>query len=217
LVSSSVTANRNGPGCGRGYVACQCSSAIAVLAKGPVGLVLPGHGCCGVSAACRGSLWVVLRPMPMLAMACFSLLWPTPCYALAAQAHGMAFLVVFSVSAIWSVNNLRAFGTATPALVTSIVPWCPAAAACHLVRSIGPGRLQASAMALLNWAGGASSPELQLGLRFCLVWFLVVLFCSSPPPPLNWLATSCAGASGALLISLYWESPCAGHRQGHWP
>jgi len=93
LVSSSVTANRNGlVAAWLGYVAmAQCSAPLGAWPRGPVGdgaarslvivvvLLLQGQFMGRAAPECR---WAGEWP-------CFSLLWPTPCTALAAQAMGM--------------------------------------------------------------------------------------------------------------------------------
>ncbi|MCX5932530.1 MAG: glycosyltransferase family 39 protein, partial [Cyanobacteria bacterium] len=74
-----------------GFAAMPLFSAIAVLAKGPVGLVLPGLVAV-VFLIAQGQLIPYLRRLPWLAVAVIFLAVVSPWYVLAAQSHGMAFL-----------------------------------------------------------------------------------------------------------------------------
>jgi len=82
LVSSLVTGNGNGPGAARLVNMSQLPmfSAISVLAKGPVGLVLPVWVDVGVFCCCMGQVkWVVPRQSRCWAMALLFFAVATPC------------------------------------------------------------------------------------------------------------------------------------------
>jgi len=180
-----------------GYVAMPVFSAIAVLAKGPVGLVLPGLVIV-VFLLLQGQLWVVLRQMPMLAMALLFFAVATPWYALAAQAHGMAFLGGF-----FGFSNLERY---TSVLYGHAGPWYFYLPWCLLLLLPWSFYWPLAVARLGYWRLGwrRKQPRASQLAPFCLVWFLVVLLFFSAA------ATKLAGyilplvPAGALLISLYW-------------
>ncbi len=180
-----------------GYGAMPVFSAVAVLAKGPVGLVLPGL-VIGVFLLCQGQLRAVGRQMPILAMALAFLAVASPWYVLAARAHGMAFLGGF-----FGFSNLERYTSVLyghagpwyfylPWLLVLLLPW-----SCFLplaVARLGYWRLG-------RWRQQARRNQLA---PFCLVWLTVVLLFFSAA------ATKLAGyilplvPAAALLISLLW-------------
>lgn len=111
-----------------GRLALALFAGIAVLAKGPVGLLLPGL-VIAVFLTLRGGWSRWLRPGPLLAMALLFLGVTAPWYIAAARAHGMAFIGGFL-----GFSNLQRFTTVLyahpgppwfylPWLLILVLPW----------------------------------------------------------------------------------------------
>lgn len=107
-----------------GYGAMPVFSAVAVLAKGPVGLVVPGL-VIGVFLLCQGQLRAVFRQMPILAMALVFLAVASPWYVLAARPMAWPSWVDSSGSATWSVTPPCSMATPGPGTST-----CPGFCCC---------------------------------------------------------------------------------------
>jgi 4-amino-4-deoxy-L-arabinose transferase-like glycosyltransferase len=180
-----------------GFVAMPLFSAIAVLAKGPVGLVLPGLVAL-VFLIAQGQLIAYVRRLPLLPVVGIFLLVVLPWYVLAAQAHGMAFLGGF-----FGFSNIQRF---TSVLYRHAGPWHFYLPWVLLLLLPWSFHLPVALMRLRFWqlkTWRRQPPQAQLAL-FCLVWFLVVLLFFSAA------ATKLAGyilpmvPATALLLALYW-------------
>jgi len=196
-----------------GRIALALFSGIAVLAKGPVGLLLPAL----VIAAFltwRGHWQRWARPLPMLAMALLFLGVVLPWYSAATAANGGAFLNGFL-----GFSNLKRFTSVLyahpgppwfylPWLLLLLLPWTfflPAAL-------IGRGRWWSPN----RGAGpGPFADELQL---FLVLWLgLVLAFFSAAATKLpGYILPALPAAS--LLVGLYWRPwPAQGQQQGRHP
>jgi 4-amino-4-deoxy-L-arabinose transferase-like glycosyltransferase len=181
-----------------GYVAMPVFSAIAVLAKGPVGLVLPG----AVIVAfllCQGQLFAVLRQMPMLLMAGLFLAVGSPWYLLAAQVNGADFLGGF-----FGFSNLQRY---TSVLYGHSGPWYFYLPWCVILLLPWSLFLPLAIVRLRYWQLGhwRQQPRTAQLAPFCLIWLLVVLVFFSAA------STKLAGyilpliPAGALLVALFWQ------------
>ncbi|MCX5950953.1 MAG: glycosyltransferase family 39 protein [Cyanobacteria bacterium] len=196
-----------------GRIALALFSGIAVLAKGPVGLLLPVL----VIAAFltwRGHWQRWARPFPMLAMALLFLGVVLPWYGAATAANGGAFLNGFL-----GFSNLKRFTSVLyahpgppwfylPWLLLLLLPWTfflPAAL-------IGRGRWWSPSQS----AGpGPFADELQL---FLVLWLgLVLAFFSAAATKLpGYILPALPAAS--LLVGLYWRPwPAQGQQRGRRP
>lgn len=180
-----------------GFVAMPLFSAIAVLAKGPVGLVLPGLVVL-VFLIIQGQLLAFLRRLPLLPVALIFLVVVLPWYVLAAHAHGMAFLGGF-----FGFSNIQRF---TSVLYRHAGPWHFYLPWVLLLLLPWSFHLPLALVRLRFWklkAWRRQPPQAQLA-QFCLVWFLAVLLFFSAA------ATKLAGyilplvPAAALLLALYW-------------
>ncbi|MCP9799414.1 glycosyltransferase family 39 protein [Synechococcus sp. RedBA-s] len=180
-----------------GFAAMPLFSAIAVLAKGPVGLVLPGLVAV-VFLIAQGQLIPYLRRLPWLAVAAIFLAVVLPWYVLAAQAHGMAFLGGF-----FGFSNIQRF---TSVLYRHAGPWHFYLPWVLLLLLPWSFHLPVALVRLRFWqlkAWRRQPPQAQLAF-FALVWFLAVLLFFSAA------ATKLAGyilplvPAAALLLALYW-------------
>lgn len=179
------------------YLAASVFAAGAVLAKGPVGLLLPGL-IIVVFLAYVGQLWVVLREMPLLPMLGIFVLLCFPWYILATQANGIEFLGHFL-----GFSNFQRF---TSVLYRHAGPWYFYLPWCFILLLPWSVFLPLALARLRFWlpALWCSKPRSQqLGL-FCVAWFfLVFLFFSAA-------ATKLAGyilplvPAGALILALFW-------------
>ncbi len=182
---------------GRGAFALFCG--VAVLAKGPVGLLLPAL-VIGVflSLTAQWHLW--LRPRQLLAMLALFLGVAMPWYAAAAQANGVAFLGAFL-----GFSNLQRFTSVLyhhpgppwyylPCLLLLLLPW-----SLFLPAAIAPLRF----WRLGSWRGAAADPALELPL-FLLLWLaLIVAFFSAAATKLPGYILPVVPA-GSLLVALAW-------------
>ncbi len=196
-----------------GRIVLALFSGIAVLAKGPVGLLLPAL-VIGAFLTWRGHWQRWARPVPLLAMTLLFLGVVLPWYSAATAANGGAFLNGFL-----GFSNLKRFTSVLydhpgppwfylPWLLLLLLPWTfflPAAL-------VGRGRWWSPGR-----GDGASHPgdELQL---FLVMWFgLVVAFFSAAATKLpGYILPALPAAS--LLVGLYWRPwPAHGQQEGHRP
>jgi 4-amino-4-deoxy-L-arabinose transferase-like glycosyltransferase len=216
LISHRLAGHRRWEPLGR--IALALFSGIAVLAKGPVGVLLPAL-VIGVFLTWRGHWQRWARPVPLLAMALLFLGVVLPWYSAATEANGGAFLNGFL-----GFSNLQRFTSVLydhpgppwfylPWLLLLLLPWTfflPAAL-------IGRGRWWS-----LRRSDGAGHPgdELQL---FLVLWLgLVVAFFSAAATKLpGYILPALPAAS--LLVGLYWRPwPADGQQEGRnlvsgWP
>jgi len=186
-----------------GRVGFALFSAIAVLAKGPVGLLLPGL-VITVFLSLTGRWGPWLRPAPLLAMAALFAGVALPWYAAAAQVNGMAFLGGFL-----GFSNLQRFTTVIydhpgppwfylPWVLLLLLPW-----SLFLPAAIG---------ALRFWRWDRWRPAIaaaderavrQLPLVLLLWLTLMVAFFSAAATKLPGYILPALPA-GALLVALWW-------------
>jgi 4-amino-4-deoxy-L-arabinose transferase-like glycosyltransferase len=196
-----------------GRTALALFSGIAVLAKGPVGLLLPAL-VIGTFLTWRGHWRAWARPVPLLAMALLLLGVVLPWYSAATAANGGAFLNGFL-----GFSNLKRFTSVLydhpgppwfylPWLLLLLLPWTfflPAAL-------IGRGRWWSRRQ---GDAAGNPGDELQL---FLVLWLgLVLAFFSAAATKLpGYILPALPAAS--LLVGLYWRPwPTSGWPVGGWP
>ncbi len=182
---------------GRVLLALFC--AVAVLAKGPVGLVLPGLVIV-VFLTLTGQWGRWLRPRSLLAMLALFLGVAIPWYAAAAHVNGVAFLGGFlafsNVQRFTSVlyHHPGPFWYYLPCLLLLLLPWSlflPAA-----IAPLGFWRLS-------SWRSAAADPALELPL-FLLLWLvLMVAFFSAAATKLPGYILPVVPA-GSLLVALAW-------------
>ncbi|MFO7629683.1 MAG: glycosyltransferase family 39 protein [Prochlorococcaceae cyanobacterium] len=171
-----------------GHGALALFAGIAVLAKGPVGLLLPGLVIL-VFLALRGRLLAELRRAPLLAMAALFLGVTLPWYALATRANGMEFLGRFL-----GFSNLERFTSVLydhpgppwfylPWLLLLLLPW-------SLFLPVAVARLR-------PWRRSGSDLPL-----LALIWLLlIVAFFSAAATKLpGYILPALPG--GALLVAL---------------
>jgi 4-amino-4-deoxy-L-arabinose transferase-like glycosyltransferase len=202
-----------------GQLAMALFAAIAVLAKGPVGLLLPGLVLVVFLTLTRGwSRW--WQPRSLAVMALVFLLVVVPWYALAAQANGMAFLGGFL-----GFSNLQRFTSVLynhpgppwfylPWLAVLLLPW-----SIYLPEAIARLRF----WRLQSWreAGQRGDAALLLPL-FLLTWLGVMLvFYSAAATKLPGYILPLLPA-GSLLVALLWQplvpvpAGGGGHRPAGW-
>ncbi len=173
------------------------AAGVAVLAKGPVGALLPGL-VIGADLLVRGHWGRWLRPGPLLAMAALFAGVVLPWYAAATAVHGRAFLDGFL-----GFSNLERFTTVLydhpgppwfylPWVVVLLLPWSlflPAAIA----------RLGLRPLQLRAGAGAAPLPWV------LLLWpVLIVAFFSAAATKLpGYILPALPAAS--LLVALHWR------------
>ncbi len=181
-----------------GHAGMAVFAGIAVLAKGPVGLLLPGL-VIGVFLLLKGQLWSELRRTPLLPMAALFLGVAAPWYALATQANGTEFLGRFL-----GFSNLERFTSVLyshpgppwfylPWVLILLLPWSlflPVA-----VARLGFWRLD-------RWRQKPAPGDLAL---FALVWLVVVVgFFSAAATKLPGYILPAVPA-GALLVALMFQ------------
>ena len=191
-------------------------AGIAVLAKGPVGLLLPGLVVV-VFLLLTGGWRAWLRWRPLLAMVALFLGVSIPWYAAAAAVNGNDFLGGFL-----GFSNLQRFTTVLydhpgppwfylPWVVVLLLPW-----SLFLPSAIVDQRFwRASTLAIC----GGRPPRSELGL-FLLLWLvLIVAFFSAAATKLPGYVLPALPA-GSLLVALFWRplpescdgpSPSRGH------
>lgn len=191
--------NPERPGLQRlGHAALAFFCAAAVLAKGPVGLLLPAL-VIGAFLLLKGQLLRQLRRMPWPAMIALFLGVAAPWYALATQANGSTFLNRFL-----GFSNLERFTSVLyahpgppwyylPWLVVLLLPW-------SLYLPVAIARLRFWQLA--RWRQPPSSADLPL---FALLWLvLIVAFFSSAATKLPGYILPALPA-GALLVALLFQ------------
>jgi 4-amino-4-deoxy-L-arabinose transferase-like glycosyltransferase len=196
-----------------GRIALALFSGIAVLAKGPVGLLLPAL-VIGAFLSWRGHWHRWARPVPLLAMALLFVGVVLPWYSAATEANGGAFLNGFL-----GFSNLKRFTSVLyahpgppwfylPWLLLLLLPWSfflPAAL-------VGRGRWWSFRR---SDTAGHPGDELQL---FLVLWLgLVVAFFSAAATKLpGYILPALPAAS--LLVGLYWRPwPTSGWSVGGRP
>lgn len=152
----------------RWYLICYTLIALAVLTKGPVGIVLPGL-IIGCFLLYLGKGWEVLREMQVLPGALIVLGLTVPWYVLVILANGRAYIDSF-----FGYHNLERFTSVVNqhsgpwyfhilVVLVGFIPW-----SVYLPAAIA--RIQV--LNRRNWQAQPRSSHLGL---FALVWFLVVL------------------------------------------
>jgi 4-amino-4-deoxy-L-arabinose transferase-like glycosyltransferase len=195
-----------------GHGAMALFAAVAVLAKGPVGLLLPAL-VIGSFLLLKGQLLRQLRSLPWLAMAALFVGVAGPWYVLATQANGATFINRFL-----GFSNLERFTSVLyahpgppwfylPWLVLLLLPW-------SLYLPLAIARL--SFWQLSRWRQPRSPLDLPL---LALLWLvLIVAFFSSAATKLPGYILPSLPA-GALLVGLLFQplpeaSPSGDSRQG---
>ncbi|MFZ0409548.1 MAG: glycosyltransferase family 39 protein [Cyanobium sp.] len=194
-----------------GRVALALFCGVAVLAKGPVGLLLPGLVIV-VFLTLTGQWRPWLKPAPLLAMLALFLGVAMPWYGAAAQVNGVAFLGGFlgfsNLQRFTSVlyNHPGPFWYYLPCLLLLLLPW-----SLFLPAAIAALRF----WRLSTWRAAATNPGLELPL-FLLLWLAVmVAFFSAAATKLPGYILPVVPAA-SLLVALAWrpftgaESPAPG-------
>ncbi len=191
-----------------GRVLMALFAGIAVLAKGPVGLLLPGL-VIAVFLALRGGWNHWLRPAPLLAMALLFLGVTAPWYAAAAKANGMAFIGGFL-----GFSNLQRFTSVLyshpgppwfylPWVLILVLPW-----SLFLPLAIARTRF----WRLASWRDASRSEALP---QFLLVWLVaIVAFFSAAATKLPGYVLPAMPAAALLVAQLF--GPAGLARRG-WP
>ena len=192
-----------------GHAGMALFAGIAVLAKGPVGLLLPAL-VIGVYLLLRGRLLISLRQTPWLPMTALFLGVAVPWYAMATKVNGVEFL-----SRFLGFSNLERFTSVIydhpgppwfylPWVLILLLPWSlflPVAVA----RILSRGRN--------GWVAWRQRPPEASDLPlFALVWLaVVVLFFSAAATKLpGYILPAVPG--GALLVGLFfWPFGAAAH------
>ena len=181
----------------RWYLVAPVFAAIAVLAKGPVGLLLPALAI-SIFLIYVGQFWQVLREIKLIAMIGIFLLITVPWYGLAAQANGAEFIGTF-----FGFSNFQRF---TSVLYRHAGPWYFYLPYCFILLFPWSLFLPLAIARLQFWRKKvwASTPRnRQLGL-FCLVWFvLILIFFSAAATKLPGYILPIVPA-GAIMITLFW-------------
>ncbi|MEA5424772.1 ArnT family glycosyltransferase [Synechococcus sp. CCY9202] len=180
-----------------GRVGMACFAGIAVLAKGPVGLLLPAI-VIGADLLVRGHWSRWLRPFPLAAMTLLFCGIALPWYAAATAVHGQAFLGGFL-----GFSNLERFTSVLydhpgppwfylPWLLLLLLPWSP----------FLPQAIARAAPWPLARARQADAPALPAILLLWLV--LIVAFFSAAATKLpGYILPAIPAAS--LLVALLWH------------
>jgi len=191
-----------------GRCALALFTGIAVLAKGPVGLLLPAL-VIGVVVSLRGQWRRWLQPLPLLAMALLFLGVTAPWYAAAAHANGMAFIGGFL-----GFSNLQRFTSvlyAHPGPPWFYLPWVLILGLpWSLLLPLAMARTQAWRLA--SWRGATAGGGLPQAL---LVWLAVVVaFFSAAATKLPGYVLPAMPAAALLVAQLF--GPAGLARRG-WP
>jgi 4-amino-4-deoxy-L-arabinose transferase-like glycosyltransferase len=197
----------------RWYLVAPVFAAIAVLAKGPVGLLLPAL-VISIFLIYVGQFWQVLREIKLIAMIGIFLLITVPWYGLAAQANGAEFIGTF-----FGFSNFQRF---TSVLYRHAGPWYFYLPYCFILLFPWSLFLPLAIARLQFWRKKVwtSTPRnRQLGL-FCFVWFMVILvFFSAAATKLPGYILPIVPA-GAIMITLFWGDEMLVHREKvyqQWP
>ncbi len=190
----------------RWYLAAPVFAAIAVLAKGPVGLLLPALAI-SIFLIYVGQFWQVLREIKLIAMIGIFLLITVPWYAAATQVNGAEFIGTF-----FGFSNFQRF---TSVLYRHAGPWYFYLPYCFILLFPWSLFLPLAIARLQFWRKKVwtSTPRnRQLGL-FCLVWFMVILvFFSAAATKLPGYILPIVPA-GAIMITLFWGDEMLVHRE----
>jgi len=191
-----------------GRVAMALFAGIAVLAKGPVGLLLPGLVIV-VVLTLRGGWSPWLRPGPLLAMALLFLGVTLPWYAAAAKANGMAFIGGFL-----GFSNLQRFTSvlyAHPGPPWFYLPWV-------LLLLLPWSLLLPLAMArtrFWRWSTWRQTPAVEALPQLLVVWLVVMVgFFSAAATKLPGYVLPAMPAAALLVAQLF--GPAGLARRG-WP
>jgi 4-amino-4-deoxy-L-arabinose transferase-like glycosyltransferase len=197
----------------RWYLVAPVFAAIAVLAKGPVGLLLPALAI-SIFLVYVGQFWQVLREIKLIAMIGIFLLITVPWYGLAAQANGAEFIGTF-----FGFSNFQRF---TSVLYRHAGPWYFYLPYCFILLFPWSLFLPLAIARLQFWRKKVwtSTPRnRQLGL-FCFVWFMVILvFFSAAATKLPGYILPIVPA-GAIMITLFWGEEMLVNREKvyqQWP
>ena len=197
----------------RWYLVAPVFAAIAVLAKGPVGLLLPALAI-SIFLIYVGQFWQVLREIKLVAMIGIFLLITVPWYGLAAQVNGAEFIGTF-----FGFSNFQRF---TSVLYRHAGPWYFYLPYCFILLFPWSLFLPLAIARLQFWRKKvwASTPRnRQLGL-FCFVWFMVILvFFSAAATKLPGYILPIVPA-GAIMITLFWGEEMLVNREKvyqQWP
>ncbi|MEB3312158.1 MAG: glycosyltransferase family 39 protein [Snowella sp.] len=181
----------------RWYLVAPVFAAIAVLAKGPIGILLPALSIT-VFLFYVGQFWQVLREMKLIPMIAIFLVITVPWYAAAAHVNGSEFVGTF-----FGFSNFQRF---TSVLYRHAGPWYFYLPYCFILLFPWSLFLPLAIARLQFWRRKvwASTPRnRQLGL-FCFVWFMVILvFFSAAATKLPGYILPIVPA-GAMMITLFW-------------
>ena len=191
-----------------GRVVMALFAGIAVLAKGPVGLLLPGL-VIAVFLGLRGGWSRWLRPLPLLAMSLLFLGVTAPWYAAAALANGMAFIGGFL-----GFSNLQRFTSvlyAHPGPPWFYLPWV-------LILVLPWSLLLPLAIArtgFWRWRRWRQTPAAEALPQLLLVWLVVIVaFFSAAATKLPGYVLPALPAAALLVAQLF--GPAGLVRRG-WP
>jgi 4-amino-4-deoxy-L-arabinose transferase-like glycosyltransferase len=191
-----------------GRAAMALFAGIAVLAKGPVGLLLPGMVIV-VFLALRGGWSRWLRPLPLLAMALLFLGVTAPWYGAAAAANGMAFIGGFL-----GFSNIQRFTSVLydhpgppwfylPWVMLLVLPW-------SLLLPLAIARTR-----FWRWSLWRDTPAAEALPQLLLVWLVVIVaFFSAAATKLPGYVLPAIPAASLLVAQLFGPSGLA--RRG-WP
>ena len=179
------------------YYFTPVSAAIAVLAKGPVGVLLPG-----LVILCflvyRGELRQILREVNLGIILILFLLVVSPWYRLATQAHGLEF-----INSFFGFSNFQRFTSVLyrhagpwwfylPWCLILLLPWSP-----FLPLAIAQ-------VEVWRWRDWRKAPRSQQLGPFCCFWLvLILLFFSSAATKLPGYILPLIPAA-AILLALFW-------------
>ncbi|MFM7440055.1 MAG: glycosyltransferase family 39 protein, partial [Snowella sp.] len=190
----------------RWYLVAPVFAAIAVLAKGPVGLLLPALAI-SIFLIYVGQFWQFLREIKLITMIGIFLVITVPWYAAAAQVNGAEFIGTF-----FGFSNFQRF---TSVLYRHAGPWYFYLPYCFILLFPWSLFLPLAITRLQFWRKKVwvSTPRnRQLGL-FCLVWFMVILvFFSAAATKLPGYILPIVPA-GAIMITLFWGDEMLVHRE----
>lgn len=191
-----------------GRIAMALFAGIAVLAKGPVGVLLPGLVIL-VFLGLRGGWSRWLRPGPLLAMALLFFGVTVPWYAAAAQANGMAFIGGFL-----GFSNLQRFTSVLyahpgppwfylPWVLILVLPW-------SLLLPLAIARTR-----FWRWTTWRQTPPAEALPQFLLLWLVVIVaFFSAAATKLPGYVLPAMPAAALLVAQLFGPGGLA--RSG-WP
>lgn len=180
-----------------GRIVMALFAGIAVLAKGPVGLLLPGLVIV-VFLGLRGGWSRWLLPLPLLAMALLFLGVTAPWYVAAAQANGMAFIGGFL-----GFSNLQRFTSVLyahpgppwfylPWVLILVLPW-------SLLLPLAIARTR-----FWRWTTWRQTPTAEALPQFLLVWLVVIVaFFSAAATKLPGYVLPAMPAAALLVAQLF--------------